>query len=78
MGTVVHEIRGADASADTSQQVRGELVDVNGERFYAIRHVDKMPPFFVSVVSSSDHWLFVSSRGGLTAGRVSAERSLFP
>lgn len=29
-----------------------------------------MPPFFVSVISSAGHWLFVSSSGGLTAGRV--------
>jgi len=37
-----------------------------------------MPPFFMSIVSSSNHWLFISSTGGLTAGRVSAEQSLFP
>ena len=37
-----------------------------------------MPPFFISVVSSADHWLFVSSSGGLTAGRVSPETALFP
>ena len=37
-----------------------------------------MPPFLVSVISSADHWLFVSSSGGLTAGRVSPESTLFP
>jgi hypothetical protein len=37
-----------------------------------------MPPFLVSVISSADHWLFVSSSGGLTAGRVSPESALFP
>ncbi len=38
-----------------------------------------MPPFFyMSVVSSSDHWLFISSTGGLTAGRINAESALFP
>jgi hypothetical protein len=58
--------------------VTGEFVDLDGERFYAIRHVDRMPPFLVNVVSSGDHWLFVSSSGGLTAGRVSPETSLFP
>lgn len=58
--------------------VTGEFVDIAGERFYAIRNVDRMPPFLVSVVSSGDHWLFVSSNGGLTAGRVSPETPLFP
>ena len=62
---------GADA-------VAGGFVDVQGERYYVIRNVDRMPPFFISVVSSADHWLFVSSSGGVTAGRVSPETALFP
>jgi hypothetical protein len=37
-----------------------------------------MQPFFMSIVSSSDHWLFLASTGGLTAGRISAEQALFP
>jgi hypothetical protein len=62
----------------TADGVAGEFVDMAGERFYAIRHVDRMPPFLVSVVSSTDHWLFVSSAGGLSAGRVSPDTALFP
>ena len=58
--------------------VTGGFVDVDGERYYVIRNVDRMPPFFISVISSADHWLFVSSSGGLTAGRVSPETALFP
>jgi len=58
--------------------VRGEFIDIFGERYYAIRNVDKMPPFFISVVSNVDHWLFISSTGGLTAGRVSPATTLFP
>ena len=58
--------------------IAGEFVDVEGERYYVIRNVDAMPPFFVSVISSADHWLFVSSTGGLTAGRVAPETALFP
>ncbi|MEO0423040.1 MAG: hypothetical protein AAF184_11925 [Pseudomonadota bacterium] len=56
----------------------GAFVDIAGDRFYAITDVDHMAPFFVSVISSADHWLFVSSTGGLTAGRVSPDTSLFP
>jgi hypothetical protein len=58
--------------------VTGEFVTLGNERFYAINNVDKMAPFFVSVISNSDHWLFVSSTGGMTAGRVSPETALFP
>ena len=58
--------------------VSGEFVTFAGERYYAIHNVDSMAPFFVSVISSADHWLFVSSTGGLTAGRVSPETALFP
>ncbi|TDF39864.1 hypothetical protein EYS14_10245 [Alteromonadaceae bacterium M269] len=59
-------------------EVEGSFVTIDGETFYAINHVDQMPPFFVSLVSNSDHWLFISSTGGLTAGRVSPETALFP
>ena len=61
-----------------NSQVTGKFITVNNERFYAINNTNKMAPFFVSVISNSDHWLFVSSTGGLTAGRVSPETALFP
>jgi len=59
-------------------EVSGEFIELDGERYYVVRNVDKMPPFFISVISDSDHWLFVSSTGGLTAGRVSPETAMFP
>lgn len=58
--------------------VTGKFITVDNERFYVIENTNKMAPFFVSVVSNSDHWLFVSSTGGLTAGRVSPDTALFP
>ena len=58
--------------------VSGEFLTVGEERYYAIRNVDQMAPFFMSIISSSDHWLFVSSSGGLSAGRVAPETALFP
>jgi len=61
-----------------TQSVHGEFITRDNERYYVIRNVDKMSPFFISVVSNSDHWLFVSSNGGLTAGRVSPDTALFP
>lgn len=32
----------------------------------------------MSIVSDSNHWMFISSNGGLTAGRKNSEFSLFP
>ncbi len=51
---------------------------MEGQPFYCIENADAMPPFFISLVSSSDHWMFISSTGGLTAGRINADFSLFP
>jgi hypothetical protein len=65
-------------SAPNSSDVDGQFIDMAGERYYAIRNMQNMAPFFISLISDSDHWLFVSSTGGLTAGRVSPETALFP
>ncbi|HSO69931.1 MAG TPA: hypothetical protein VLQ67_09855, partial [Arachnia sp.] len=54
------------------------LVTLHGRRFHRIGGYDRMAPFFMTIVSSSDVWLFISSSGGLTAGRVDAEKALFP
>ena len=56
----------------------GDFISIDGEDFCAIYNVDQMPPFFISLISASDHWLFISSNGGLTAGRVSPDTPLFP
>jgi len=70
--------RAVSAGYTAGESVSGEFVTFGDERYYAIRNVDAMAPFFISVISSADHWLFVSSTGGLTAGRVSPETALFP
>lgn len=58
--------------------ISGEFINLSGERYYVIHNFNEMEPFFMSIVSDSDHWLFISSTGGLTAGRVSSQRALFP
>jgi hypothetical protein len=60
------------------RRVQGGHVDIGGERFYRIVNYDAMPPFFMSLVSDSDHWMFISSNGGLTAGRRDPDHALFP
>lgn len=59
-------------------QIRLDHVEIDGEHFYKISNSDAMRPFFMSIVSDSNHWMFISSNGGLTAGRKNAEYSLFP
>lgn len=51
---------------------------LDGENFYLISNYDEIPPFFMSVVSDSHHWMFISSNGALSAGRKSSEYALFP
>lgn len=68
-----------DTDLKTNEQtIHGEYVSMLGEPFYKIQNFDGMPPFFMSLVSSSNHWCFISSTGGLSAGRTSAEQALFP
>ena len=59
-------------------QVKGHYVNLEGETFYQIANYDQMKDFFISVVSDSDHWMFISTRGGLSAGRINSENALFP
>lgn len=61
-----------------SKPVTGRFINLFGEPYYRIGNSDQMPPFFMSLVSHSDHWLFIGSNGGLTAGRTNADSALFP
>jgi hypothetical protein len=61
-----------------TQEVKGEMINFDNEVYYKITNSDEMRPFFMSIVSDSDHWMFISSNGGLTAGRKNSEYSLFP
>lgn len=63
----------------TSKNTSGlEEVVLHGEIFFKIEQVEHMRPFFMTIVSDSDHWLFVSSNGGVSCGRKNAEFALFP
>ena len=61
-----------------NKEVAIDLVRIQSEKFFKISNVDIMRPFFMSLVSDSNHWMFISSNGGLTAGRKNADHSLFP
>ena len=45
---------------------------------YRIKNVDRLDPFLMSLTSSDNHWMFISSNGALTAGREKADHALFP
>ena len=59
-------------------EIGGQYVSIEGETYYQIKNYDQMKDFFISVVSDSDHWMFISTRGGLSAGRINSENALFP
>ncbi|GMN10779.1 hypothetical protein MTsPCn9_30560 [Croceitalea sp. MTPC9] len=62
----------------TEKEIIGDIVQFENESYYKISNYDTMRPFFMSIVSNSNHWMFISSNGGLTAGRQNSESSLFP
>ena len=69
---------GKSPLATAKKDVTGGYINFSGEKCYKISNYDALRPFFISLVSATDHWLFISSSGGLTAGRRNDESSLFP
>ena len=62
----------------SEKEVNGKYTTLDGEDFFIIENYSKMRPFFMTIVSANDHWLFMASNGGLSAGRKNPEQSLFP
>lgn len=54
------------------------LCRIEGVDCYRILDTHLMDPFLLTVVSPEEHWMYISSRGGLSAGRVNAQHCLFP
>ena len=50
----------------SEKEVKGKLIHFDNENYYKIFNSDAMRPFFMSIVSFSDHWMH--SRGD-PAGR---------
>lgn len=55
-----------------------QFVQIGDDRYLKMSDSDALRPFFMSIVSDSDHWMFISSNGGLSAGRKNADYALFP
>jgi len=60
------------------RDVKLEQVTIDNEAYFKITNNNEMRPFFMSIVSDSNHWMFISSNGGLTAGRKNSENAIFP
>ncbi len=69
---------GSASLNDVNKKVSLETVTIENEAFFKIENYDHMDPFFMTIVSDVDHWMFISSTGGLTCGRKNAESALFP
>ncbi len=54
------------------------FVTIGNERFFKIADSTRMPSFFMNISSDSDLWLFITSNGGLTSGRVNSGKAIFP
>ncbi len=62
----------------STEGVTGDFMDVEGERYYRISEYHRMPDFLMSIISDSDHYMFISSNGSLSAGRKDRDHALFP
>lgn len=60
------------------EEPRGYVVQEGSRRWFSIEGVEAMPPFLMSLVSDSDHWLFMLSNGAFTAGRINPDHALLP
>lgn len=69
---------GENIANSSVNKIDGGFVDIDNSRYYKISNYDRMPDFFMSIVSDSDHWMFISSTGSLSAGRKNRDNALFP
>lgn len=66
------------AAANGPAAPAGGFVTLDGETAYRIAGFHRLEPFLMSLASDTDLWMFIAASGGLTAGRVDADGSLFP
>ncbi len=57
---------------------KGTIREREGSWWYCLEGAEGMEPFLMTQASDSDHWMFILSNGGLTAGRRNPDQALFP
>lgn len=74
--TLTLETRKMNQSIQFDQVNEWEIRD--GREFAIIDHLENFDPFFLSMATVTNQWLFCSSNGSLSAGRENPEKALFP
>ncbi|MBN2440080.1 MAG: hypothetical protein JXJ04_02000, partial [Spirochaetales bacterium] len=78
MGSTQKIYLGLNPVAQKKGHVRGDFIFLDDDLYYKIENVREMDEFFITLVSDADHWMFISSKGALTAGRINPDQALFP
>ena len=69
----------ADCPVHFSQdEANGEIIEFDQRAWYRIENYDAMPAFFMTITNPDNLWMFISSSGGLTAGRINKDHALLP
>ncbi len=55
-----------------------DVIELGDDKYFKIHNHNLLRPFFMSIVSDANHWMFVASNGGISAGRRNPEYALFP
>ena len=63
---------------ELNPEILGEYTTLSDGDYFVIRNFNKMRAFFMTVVSANNHWMFISSNGALTAGRINPDSAFFP
>ena len=68
----------ATTTQSTDQAPAGSFISRDATTLYEIRNAEQMSPFLMTIVGDTDLWMYLSSAGSFTAGRVQPDRCIFP
>jgi hypothetical protein len=54
------------------------FLSLDGQEMYRISGHDELEPFLITLCTESDLWMYLSSTGGVTAGRFDSDHTIFP
>jgi hypothetical protein len=64
------------ASRNQLSRFEGFLT-IDGREMYRIPGYDQLEPFLITLCTETDLWMYISSTGGLTAGRFDSDHAIF-
>ncbi|MDA3943072.1 MAG: hypothetical protein PF694_05985 [Bacteroidetes bacterium] len=74
----MNKANSGDAMNQTTNKISMEVIEFGNDKYFKIPNHNQLRPFFMSIVSDANHWMFVASNGGISAGRKNPEYALFP